>query len=68
MTYKDCKVREKKGKYLVELYYTPTLCQAYGGIGAYIVIDKPNISAKTFPYVEYQYNRNNLYWKVSEKA
>lgn len=46
VTYKDCKVREKKGKYLVELYYTPTLCQAYGGIGAYIVIDKPNISAK----------------------
>lgn len=32
--------------YLIELYYTPTICMAYGGIGVYIVIDKPNISAK----------------------
>lgn len=46
VTYKGCKVREKKGRYLVELSYAPTLCQAVGAIGAYIVIDKPNISAK----------------------
>lgn len=46
VTYKDCKVREKKGRYLVELYYTPTISMAYGGIGAYIVVDRPNISTR----------------------
>ena len=44
--YKDCKVMKKGDKYSIGLYYYDTFMNAYGATGAFIVLNKPNVSKK----------------------
>ena len=41
---KDCKVEKQGKKYVVELYYSNKLSSCISAVGAFVVINKPNVS------------------------